>query len=88
MLPIRLLLDFAAFFHNIVQGKFGNALSIMRGYSYVLRNIVNIYRKRKHVQQNIRKIPDHQLKHLVYSHPVILSYYLGKKHFVELNMKK
>lgn len=86
ILPVRLLLDFGAIFHNIVQGKLKNTWSIIRGYFSILRNSKAILTKRRTVQNKIRVIKDSDLKPVLYSKSIILSYYLGKKSFLELDM--
>lgn len=84
VLPIRIILDFGAFFHNIVQGKMGNAFSIVRGYFAVLWRIFRIMQKRKRIRQMVRKQDGRVNEDLVYPHSIILSYYLGRKTFSSL----
>lgn len=85
ILPIRILLDFGAFFHNILQGKWKNAWSIVKGYFYVIFHIKSILKKRKWVQEKIKNISDHQLESLIFPGSIILSYYTGKKSFERLH---
>jgi GT2 family glycosyltransferase len=84
-LPVRLALELMAIGWALGSGNFGYALVVVRSLVWVAMHLPAILRKRRHVQTQIRSVPDEAYMGLMYPRSIALDYFVfGKRTFGNL----
>lgn len=87
ILIIRIGLDGIAFLREMFQGKFRGAVSIIKGYGWILLNSSLLFRKRSLVQKK-RKVNDKEIFGLIYPGSIVWEYFIrGRHRFSELKKR-
>ncbi|MBI5059305.1 glycosyltransferase family 2 protein [candidate division KSB1 bacterium] len=73
-LTVRWMLDWVTVVASPVKREPKRSLAVLAAHFYVLRNLRNVFRKRRAVQR-LRKVADHDLQHVIFPHSVIWRYY-------------
>ncbi|NUO18291.1 glycosyltransferase family 2 protein [bacterium] len=77
-LPVRLLLDWVAFFVSPFKGEPKRSLAIMWAHAYILAAIPRILQKRRGVQAE-RIVSDEDLQHVILPISIVYRYYVRKQ---------
>ncbi len=86
ILPLRVLLDGAAFWGEILKGNFPGGKAILKAYFWLIRHGRLLREKRRQIQK-IRKVSDREIFKLIYPGSVVWEYFVrGRKTFS--NLKK
>ncbi|UCF64352.1 MAG: glycosyltransferase [bacterium] len=76
---IRICLDGLAFLREIFQGKFKNALAILKGYGWIILHVRLILQKRSDIQK-IRTVQDQEVFKLIYPGSIVWEYFIRGRH--------
>lgn len=79
--PTRLLLEFAAMGYNLLRGQPRFAWAGLCALASVCRQLPHILRKRRRVQQHIRRVPDDVLHDVLYPAAIAWQYHVRKRQF-------
>ena len=84
---IRIGLDGIALLREMFRGKFHSAVSILKGYGWIVFNLGLLQRKRAAVQKN-RKVNDEEIFQLIYPGSIVWEYFVRGRHkFSELKKR-